>query len=148
MSLDLPVTEIRLDRGDTGLGFNIRGGIDIPHLPGDPGIFVTKLKENGAAFRDGRLKEGDKIVEINGKNIERVTHNEAVQLFLQSGNVVDLKVQCGAEAAILAKIEDRRRSPVPFRTNPKKSEFSLFYFMLGMLSVSGLAYLVYRRMKK
>ena len=48
----------------TGLGFNIRGGIDIPHLPGDPGIFVTKLKENGAAYKDGRLKEGDKIIEV------------------------------------------------------------------------------------
>jgi C-terminal processing protease CtpA/Prc len=48
----------------TGLGFNIRGGTDIPHVPGDTGIFVTRLKEDGAAFKDGRLKEGDKILEV------------------------------------------------------------------------------------
>ena len=47
-----------------GLGFNIRGGIDIPHINGDTGIFVTKIRENGAAFKDGRLKEGDKILEV------------------------------------------------------------------------------------
>ena len=48
----------------TGLGFNIRGGVDIPHVNGDTGIFVTKIRENGAAFKDGRLKEGDKILEV------------------------------------------------------------------------------------
>ena len=48
----------------SGLGFNIRGGIDIPHINGDTGIFVTKIRENGAAFKDGRLKEGDKILEV------------------------------------------------------------------------------------
>ena len=47
-----------------GLGFNIRGGVDIPHINGDTGIFVTKIRENGAAFKDGRLKEGDKILEV------------------------------------------------------------------------------------
>lgn len=49
----------------TGLGFNIRGGTDIPHFKEDTGIFVTKLKEAGAAYRDGRLKEGDKILEVS-----------------------------------------------------------------------------------
>ena len=48
----------------SGLGFNIRGGTDIPHFKEDTGIFVTKLKEAGAAFRDKRLKEGDKILEV------------------------------------------------------------------------------------
>lgn len=37
--------------------------MDIPHVNGDTGIFVTKIRENGAAFKDGRLKEGDKILE-------------------------------------------------------------------------------------
>ena len=48
----------------TGLGFNIRGGLDQPHFPNDTGIFVTKIRENGAAAVDGRLKEGDKILEV------------------------------------------------------------------------------------
>jgi len=49
----------------SGLGFNIRGGVDNPHIPGDTGIFVTKIREQGAAFKDGQLKEGDKILEVS-----------------------------------------------------------------------------------
>ncbi|ESO87660.1 hypothetical protein LOTGIDRAFT_78867, partial [Lottia gigantea] len=87
----------------SGLGFNIRGGIDIPHLKSDSGIFVTKLKENGAANRDGRIKEGDKLLEINGTDLRNVTHSEAVQAFLSAGNTIALKVQHGAEKHILVR---------------------------------------------
>jgi len=47
-----------------GLGFNIRGGYDMPHIPEDSGVFVTKIREDGAAASDGRLSEGDKILKV------------------------------------------------------------------------------------
>lgn len=47
-----------------GLGFNIRGGTDNIHVGSDPGIFVTTIKPSGAAAKDGRLKPGDKILEV------------------------------------------------------------------------------------
>ena len=47
---------IVLDKGQKGLGFHIRGGYDNQHIPGDTGIFVTRLKEGAAAHTDGRLK--------------------------------------------------------------------------------------------
>lgn len=112
MTTDLPITEITLRRGETGLGFNIRGGTDIPHFADDSGIFVTRLKETGAAFKDQRLKEGDKILEVNGHDIQAVTHNEAVQIFISAGEQVTLKVQAGAEAHILNALEAKRRSSV------------------------------------
>lgn len=37
----------------------------MPHLKNDHGIFVTKIRDNGTAFEDGRLKEGDKILEVS-----------------------------------------------------------------------------------
>ena len=48
----------------SGLGFNIQGGTDSPYLREDEGIFVVKIREKGAAAKDGRLKEGDKILEV------------------------------------------------------------------------------------
>ena len=48
----------------SGLGFNIRGGVDNVHIGTDPGIFVTTVKPNGAAAKDGRLLPGDKILEV------------------------------------------------------------------------------------
>lgn len=48
----------------SGLGFNIVGGVDQQYIMNDSGIYVAKIKENGAAALDGRLKEGDKIIAV------------------------------------------------------------------------------------
>lgn len=49
----------------SGLGFNIRGGVDHPHLSYDPGIFVTSVRQNGVAARNGQMHPGDKILEVS-----------------------------------------------------------------------------------
>uniref|UniRef100_A0A4W5KEK1 Discs large MAGUK scaffold protein 3 n=1 Tax=Hucho hucho TaxID=62062 RepID=A0A4W5KEK1_9TELE len=51
--------EIILERGNSGLGFSIAGGMDNPHIPDDPGIFITKIIPGGAAAMDGRLGHND-----------------------------------------------------------------------------------------
>ena len=58
-----------------GLGFNVKGGIDQP-IEGDPGVFVAKINENGAAAKDGRLQKGDKIIEVSVSNISSRTCNK------------------------------------------------------------------------
>lgn len=47
-----------------GLGFNIVGGVDQNYVLNDSGIYVSKIKEDGAAALDGRLQEGDKILSV------------------------------------------------------------------------------------
>lgn len=47
-----------------GLGFNIVGGVDQQYLINDNGVYVSKIKEDGAAGLDGRLHEGDKILAV------------------------------------------------------------------------------------
>lgn len=47
-----------------GLGFNIVGGVDQQYVLNDSGIYVSKIKEDGAAALDGRLQEGDKILAV------------------------------------------------------------------------------------
>lgn len=47
-----------------GLGFNIVGGVDQHYVANDSGIYVSKIKEDGAAALDGRLQEGDKILAV------------------------------------------------------------------------------------
>lgn len=56
--------EIELIKGNKGLGFSIAGGIGNQHIPGDNGIYVTKVMEGGAAQVDGRLMVGDKLVAV------------------------------------------------------------------------------------
>lgn len=76
------VTEIDLVKGAKGLGFSIAGGIGNQHIPGDNGIYVTKIMEGGAAGVDGRLSIGDKLIVVRTnaftKNLENVSHEDAV----------------------------------------------------------------------
>ncbi|XP_055845581.1 disks large 1 tumor suppressor protein isoform X4 [Episyrphus balteatus] len=76
------VIEIDLVKGGKGLGFSIAGGIGNQHIPGDNGIYVTKIMEGGAAHVDGRLNIGDKLIAVrhnaSEKNLENVTHEHAV----------------------------------------------------------------------
>uniref|UniRef100_A0A1I8PWF4 Disks large 1 tumor suppressor protein n=1 Tax=Stomoxys calcitrans TaxID=35570 RepID=A0A1I8PWF4_STOCA len=76
------ILDIDLVKGNKGLGFSIAGGIGNQHIPGDNGIYVTKIMDGGAAAVDGRLSIGDKLIAVkaNGvdKNLENVSHEQAV----------------------------------------------------------------------
>lgn len=61
---DSGIQEIELIKGAKGLGFSIAGGIGNQHIPGDNGIYITKIMEGGAAQVDGRLQVGDKLVAV------------------------------------------------------------------------------------
>lgn len=61
--------EIDLVKGGKGLGFSIAGGIGNQHIPGDNGIYVTKIMEGGAAHVDGRLSVGDKLVAVRTEGV-------------------------------------------------------------------------------
>uniref|UniRef100_A0A670I9S6 Synaptojanin-2-binding protein n=1 Tax=Podarcis muralis TaxID=64176 RepID=A0A670I9S6_PODMU len=84
---------IDLTRGPSGLGFNIVGGTDQQYISNDTGIYVSRIKEDGAAALDGRLQEGDKILAVNGKELKNMLHQHVVDLFRTAGDKVSLKVQ-------------------------------------------------------
>lgn len=63
------VIEIDLVKGNKGLGFSIAGGIGNQHIPGDNGIYVTKLMDGGAAQVDGRLSIGDKLIAVRTNGV-------------------------------------------------------------------------------
>uniref|UniRef100_W5NDK7 Discs large MAGUK scaffold protein 3 n=1 Tax=Lepisosteus oculatus TaxID=7918 RepID=W5NDK7_LEPOC len=85
--------EIILERGNSGLGFSIAGGIDNPHIPDDPGIFITKIIPGGAAAMDGRLGVNDCVLRVNEVDVSEVAHSRAVEALKEAGPVVRLLVR-------------------------------------------------------
>ncbi|XP_077330471.1 LOW QUALITY PROTEIN: disks large homolog 3 [Lithobates pipiens] len=85
--------EIVLERGNSGLGFSIAGGIDNPHVPDDPGIFITKIIPGGAAAMDGRLMVTDCVLRVNDVDVTEVVHSKAVEALKEAGPVVRLLVR-------------------------------------------------------
>eukprot|EP00066_Takifugu_rubripes_P024117 XP_011613383.1 PREDICTED: disks large homolog 1 isoform X1 [Takifugu rubripes] len=86
------IMDIKLVKGPKGLGFSIAGGLGNQHVPGDNGIYVTKIIEGGAAHKDGRLQIGDKLVAVNSSCLEEVTHEDAVAALKSTPDVVYLRV--------------------------------------------------------
>ncbi|CAI4227941.1 unnamed protein product [Auanema sp. JU1783] len=73
---DGPLINVELERGTRGFGFSIRGGQEFGAMP----LFVLRIAEDGPAAHDGRLKVGDQLIAINGKDTKGMTHDEAIQL--------------------------------------------------------------------
>uniref|UniRef100_A0A672T8U1 Discs large MAGUK scaffold protein 3 n=1 Tax=Sinocyclocheilus grahami TaxID=75366 RepID=A0A672T8U1_SINGR len=79
--------------GNSGLGFSIAGGVDNPHIPDDPGIFITKIIPGGAAAMDGRLGVNDCVLRVNDVDVSEVVHSNAVEALKEAGPVVRLLVR-------------------------------------------------------
>ncbi|KAJ2947504.1 hypothetical protein O0L34_g17292 [Tuta absoluta] len=72
------------------LGMHIKGGLNgqrgNPNDPNDEGVFISKINSGGAAKRDGRLKVGMRLLEVNGISLLGATHNEAVNALRSATN--------------------------------------------------------------
>ncbi|KPP70769.1 hypothetical protein Z043_110373 [Scleropages formosus] len=78
--------------GPEGLGFSITSR-DVP-LAGSAPIFVKNILPRGAAIQDGRLKAGDRLLEVNSVDLSGRTQEQVVGLLRATpmGGTVDLVV--------------------------------------------------------
>ncbi|PWA29623.1 synaptojanin-2-binding protein [Gambusia affinis] len=133
------LVDINLNRGPAGLGFNIIGGIDQQFIANDNGVYVSRIKEGGSAALDGRLEEGDKIVQINGVSLENRYHHEVVELFRSAGENVQLRVM---------KRSQLSNGPATSKPNrqPSSSTLGMLALFAGAVSIIVIVAL-YKRFK-
>ncbi|GAB6026518.1 hypothetical protein CHUAL_012941 [Chamberlinius hualienensis] len=81
-------TTIEISKEKMGLGLSIVGGSDT--LLGS--IIIHEIYPDGAAAKDGRLRPGDQILEVNLENFRGVTHDLAIQMLRQTPSKVKLVV--------------------------------------------------------
>jgi len=95
---------VYLQKGPTGLGFNIVGG------EGGEGIFISFILTGGAADLSGELRKGDQILSVNGIDLTQATHEQAADILKNAGSEVVIVTQYRPEAyeRFQAKINERR----------------------------------------
>ncbi|XP_013974216.3 protein scribble homolog isoform X1 [Canis lupus familiaris] len=91
------------------LGISVRGGAKghagNPCDPTDEGIFISKVSPTGAAGRDGRLRVGLRLLEVNQQSLLGLTHGEAVQLLRSVGDTLTVLVCDGFDTSTVAPAE-------------------------------------------
>uniref|UniRef100_A0A7N6A2F1 Uncharacterized protein n=1 Tax=Anabas testudineus TaxID=64144 RepID=A0A7N6A2F1_ANATE len=93
-----------LQRGSTGLGFNIVGGED------GEGIFISFILAGGPADLCGELRKGDRLLSVNGVDLSSATHEQAAAALKNAGQTVTIVAQYRPEeySHFEAKIHDLR----------------------------------------
>ncbi|XP_038666506.1 membrane-associated guanylate kinase, WW and PDZ domain-containing protein 1b isoform X5 [Scyliorhinus canicula] len=81
---------VELDKGPKGFGFSLRGGREY-----NMDLYVLRLAEDGAAIRNGKMKVGDEILEINGETTKNMKHSRAIELIKNGGRRVCLFLKRG-----------------------------------------------------
>ena len=65
---------VDLNKGPTGLGMQLKGGIDTQHP-----VTVKEVFSGGPAHKSGKVHVGDAILEVNGVSFETLSHAAAIQ---------------------------------------------------------------------
>ncbi|CAN9497647.1 unnamed protein product [Ophioblennius macclurei] len=75
----------RMEKSVHGFGFHLNG------IQGVNGQCITNVVKGGAADRAG-MENGDVVIEVNGANVERCSHEEAVGMIRNSGHTLEMLV--------------------------------------------------------
>uniref|UniRef100_A0A4W6CBG6 Myosin XVIIIA n=1 Tax=Lates calcarifer TaxID=8187 RepID=A0A4W6CBG6_LATCA len=118
--------ELELQRRNTGdFGFSLRRTTMLDRSL-DGGVYrrVVHFAEPGAGTKDLALGlvPGDRLVEINGRNVENKTRDEIVEMIRQSGDTVRLKVQPILELSELSRCWLRNTEGLRRETRHVKTE--------------------------
>uniref|UniRef100_A0A674MHI1 Membrane-associated guanylate kinase, WW and PDZ domain-containing protein 1 n=1 Tax=Takifugu rubripes TaxID=31033 RepID=A0A674MHI1_TAKRU len=90
MPPDFDFFTVELEKSVKGFGFSIRGGREYKM-----DLFVLRLADDGPAIRNGRMRVGDQIIEINGESTQNMTHARAIELIKSGGRRVRLLLKRG-----------------------------------------------------
>ncbi|XP_042745204.1 partitioning defective 3 homolog isoform X15 [Lagopus leucura] len=117
---------IQLRKGTEGLGFSITSR-DVP-IGGSAPIYVKNILPRGAAIQDGRLKAGDRLIEVNGVDLTGKTQEEVVSLLRSTkmGGTVSLLIFRQEETFHPRELNaEQSQSQIPKETKAEEEELVL-----------------------
>ncbi|XP_076855983.1 disks large homolog 5 isoform X2 [Brachyhypopomus gauderio] len=82
---------VREDMDLKALGFDVAEGVNDPYLPGDCGVFVTKVDKGSVA--DGRLRVNDWLLKINDVDLANKDKKQVMKAVLGGSGVINMVVR-------------------------------------------------------
>lgn len=97
--------EITLTKGDHGLGFSVttRDNPAGGHCP----IYIKNILPKGAAVEDGRLKPGDRLLEVEGIPMTGKSQTEVVSILRGTPHGATLKIVVSRQQELAADVKER-----------------------------------------
>ncbi|NXH70076.1 MPDZ protein, partial [Hydrobates tethys] len=121
-----------------GLGFSVVGLKS--ENRGELGIFVQEIQEGSVAHRDGKLKEADQILAINGQALDQtITHQQAISILQKAKDTVQLVVARGTFPQLISPVVSRSpsaASTVSAHSNPVSIHQTSMCSVLGMYALT------------
>ncbi|XP_054906969.1 multiple PDZ domain protein isoform X8 [Poeciliopsis prolifica] len=104
------VTNVELQKpASGGLGFSVVGLKS--ENRGELGIFIQEIQPGSVAYCDGKLKEADQILAINGKPLDHtVTHQQAISVLQSASEKVQLTLARGPIPQLTSPVVSRTPS--------------------------------------
>ncbi|XP_051723037.1 gamma-2-syntrophin [Ctenopharyngodon idella] len=102
-----------------GLGLSIKGGAE-HKVP----VVISKIFKDQVADQTGMLFIGDAVLQVNGINVEKCTHEEVVHLLRTAGDEVTITVRYLREAPAFLKLP--LGSPGPSSDQSSRASSPLF----------------------
>ncbi|XP_068162660.1 membrane-associated guanylate kinase, WW and PDZ domain-containing protein 2a isoform X10 [Antennarius striatus] len=137
LAQDFDFFTVELEKSVKGFGFSIRGGREYKM-----DLFVLRLAEDGPAIRNGRMRVGDQIIEINGESTRDMTHARAIELIKSGGRRVRLLLKRGtgqvpeygmvSSSLSMCMKSDKHGSPYFFLTGHSKDTIMPLHGMLAL----------------
>ncbi|XP_042366102.1 partitioning defective 3 homolog isoform X1 [Plectropomus leopardus] len=127
---------IQLKKGPEGLGFSITSR-DVP-IGGSAPIYVKNILPRGAAIQDGRLKAGDRLLEVSGVDLNGKSQEEVVALLRATpmGGTVNLLVMRQEDSLLPREVQPEEDDMV--LTPDGTQEFMTFEIPLNDSGSAGL----------
>ncbi|XP_073775647.1 leucine-rich repeat-containing protein 1 isoform X2 [Danio rerio] len=111
--------QIKVNGQRGGLGICIAGGKgSLPYKENDEGIFISRVSKGGPAEKAG-VHIGDRVLEVNGLDMQDVSHQDAVCVLRNAGSCIKMKVL--RERCMPAEPQTHERSDA-LETDPEISQ--------------------------
>ncbi|XP_047142162.1 tyrosine-protein phosphatase non-receptor type 13 isoform X1 [Hydra vulgaris] len=78
---------VELHKKNNGYGLNLTGGPEID------GVYVKQVQKDSAADQDGRIRKGDRLITINGRNVESSTRQKCTEMLKLTQDIAVLLME-------------------------------------------------------